>query len=53
MGGCRGAATAILHKDIAVAFFLYPDAELNTDCVNAFKPVFVQPVDALPVVPAN
>ena len=40
-------------KDIANVFFLYPDAELNTSCVDAFKPVFVLPGDELPVVPAN
>ncbi len=40
-------------KDIAVAFFLYPDAELNTSCVDAFKPVFVLPGDELPEMPSE
>jgi hypothetical protein len=35
-------------QDIAHTFFLYPDAELDTSCVEAFRPVFVLPGDALP-----
>ena len=35
-------------QDIAHTFFLYPDAELDTSCVETFRPVFVLPGDALP-----
>ena len=37
-------------QDIAHTFFLYPDAELDTSCVEAFRPVFVLPGDALPAI---
>ena len=40
-------------KDIAHTFFLYPDAELDTSCVEAFRPVFVLPGDDLPPIPAD
>jgi pimeloyl-ACP methyl ester carboxylesterase len=40
-------------QDIAHTFFLYPDAELNTSCVETFRPVFVLPDDALPQIPAE
>jgi pimeloyl-ACP methyl ester carboxylesterase len=35
-------------KDIAHAFFLNPEMELRTDCINAFAPDYVLPDDALP-----
>jgi pimeloyl-ACP methyl ester carboxylesterase len=37
-------------QDMAHTFFLYPDAELDISCVEAFRPVFVLPGDALPAV---
>jgi pimeloyl-ACP methyl ester carboxylesterase len=40
-------------QDIAHTFFLYPDAELDTSCVEAFRPVFVLPGDDLPQIPAE
>lgn len=35
-------------KDIAHAFFLNPEMELTTDCINAFAATYVLPDDALP-----
>lgn len=35
-------------KDIAHTFFLYPNAAVNTACVEQFRPVFVLPDDPLP-----
>ena len=35
-------------KDIAHAFFLNPEMELVTSCVNGFAPVYILPDDALP-----
>lgn len=35
-------------KDIAHAFFLNPEMELTTDCINAFAPTYVLPDDPLP-----
>jgi pimeloyl-ACP methyl ester carboxylesterase len=35
-------------KDIAHTFFLYPDSELDTSCVEAFRPLFILPDAPLP-----
>jgi len=35
-------------QDIAHSFFLNPEGDLQTSCVEAFRPVFVLPDDALP-----
>jgi Asp-tRNA(Asn)/Glu-tRNA(Gln) amidotransferase A subunit family amidase/pimeloyl-ACP methyl ester carboxylesterase len=40
-------------QDIAHTFFLYPDAKLDTSCVETFRPVFVLPGDDLPQIPAE
>ncbi|MBI4783013.1 MAG: alpha/beta fold hydrolase [Oscillatoriophycideae cyanobacterium NC_groundwater_1537_Pr4_S-0.65um_50_18] len=37
-------------KDIAHTFFLYPNAALDTSCVEEFRPVFVLPDDPLPAM---
>lgn len=38
-------------QDIAHTFFLYPEAEVDISCVEAFRPVFVLPGDDLPAIP--
>lgn len=38
-------------KDITYAFFMYPDEELNLNCVETMKPTFVLPDEALPEAP--
>ncbi|OSQ42685.1 hypothetical protein MGEO_20335 [Marivita geojedonensis] len=35
-------------RDITSAFFMYPEEELNLDCVDGLRPVFVIPGDELP-----
>ena len=35
-------------RDIAYAFFTYPDAEFDQSCVESLKPVWVLPDDVLP-----
>jgi len=37
-------------KDIAHTFFLYPNAALETTCVEQFRPVFVLPDEPLPAI---
>lgn len=37
--------------DITNAFFMYPEAELNTTCIETLRPVFVLPDDELPPPP--
>jgi hypothetical protein len=37
-------------KDIAHTFFLYPNAALDTACVEQFRPVFVLPDERLPAI---
>lgn len=37
-------------KDIAHTFFLYPNAALETACVEQFRPVFVLPDERLPAI---
>lgn len=37
-------------KDIAHTFFLYPNATLETACVEQFRPVFVLPDERLPAI---
>lgn len=37
-------------KDIAHTFFLYPNAALDTACVEQFRPVFVLPNEPLPAI---
>jgi pimeloyl-ACP methyl ester carboxylesterase len=37
-------------KDIAHTFFLYPNAVLDTACVEQFRPVFVLPDEPLPAM---
>jgi hypothetical protein len=38
-------------RDIAVAFYTYPDAEFDQSCVASLNPAWVMPEDDLPELP--
>lgn len=50
MAGHGATGKSKCAADIASTFFLYPEAELDISCIEAFRPVFVLPGDALPAV---
>jgi pimeloyl-ACP methyl ester carboxylesterase len=50
MAGHGATGKSKCAADIAATFFLYPEAELDISCIEAFRPVFVLPGDTLPAV---